>query len=167
MNKQRAQYIDKTSIQTLREGLEEYYTLNSHVMDPRALPTEFGKILLAHDVSHVVYGCDTSLYDELKILPLIWWTSDYTFGDHLKTIQNPTIDSTVRDMYKDFLEARGVLWLYVSIGFVLLQLLPELVFLRLKTCHRQRWVPFMEFESLLDRPLLEIRQDFDLLPLMK
>ncbi len=167
MNKQRAQYIDKTSTQTLREGLEEYYAMNSHVIDPRALPTEFGKILLAHDVSHVVYGCDTTLYNELKILPLIWWTSDYTFGDHLKTIQNPTIDSTVRGMYKDFLEARGVLWLYVSIGFVLLQLLPELVFLRLKTRHRQRWVPFMEFEPLLDRPLLEIRQGFDLLPLMK
>jgi hypothetical protein len=70
-------------------------------------------------------------------------------------------------MYKDFLEARGVLWLYVSIGFVLLQLLPELVFLWLKTRQRQRWIPFMEFEPLLDRPLLEIRQEFDLLPLMK
>lgn len=171
MNKQRAHYrahyVDKASTQTLREGLEEYYAMNSHVADPRKLPTEFGKVLLAHDVSHVVYGCDTTLYNELKILPLIWWTSDYTFGKHLKTIQDPTIGLAVRGMYKDLLEARGALWLYVSIGFVLLQLLPELVFLWLKTRQRQRWVPFMEFEPLLDRPLLEIRQDFDLLPLMK
>lgn len=167
MNKQRAHYIDKTSTQTLREGLEEYYALNSQVTDPRALSAEFGKILQAHDVSHVVYGCATSLYDELKILPLIWWTSDCKFWDHLHTIQDSAIGPAIQGMYKDFLDARGALWLYASIGLVLLRLLPELIFLWFKTRDRQRWVPFMEFEPLLDRPLLEIRQDFDLLPLMK
>ncbi len=167
MNKQRAYYLEKTSTQTLREGLEEYYALNPHVSDPRELPPEFGKVLLAHDVSHVVYGCDTSMYDELKILPLIWWTSDYKFRDHLHTLQDPTISPTIRFMYEDWLQERGGLWLYTSIGLVLLQLLPELVSLWFKTRHRRRSLPFMEFEPLLDRPLLEIRQNFDLLPLMK
>ena len=62
-------YTNKNSTQTLRQGLEEYYAVNPNVTDPQKLPLEFGKILLAHDVSHVVYGCDTGMYDELKILP--------------------------------------------------------------------------------------------------
>ncbi len=32
---------------------------------------------------------------------------------------------------------------------------------------RERFVPFLEFEPLLDRSLLEIRQEFDLLPFIR
>jgi hypothetical protein len=69
---QQPRYLDKNSIQTLREGLAEYYALNSHVTSPETQPPEFAQILLAHDVGHVIYGCDTGMYDELKILPLFW-----------------------------------------------------------------------------------------------
>lgn len=55
----RPRYTDTNSTQTLQQGLDEYYAVNPHVTDPRKLPPEFAKILLAHDVSHVVYGCDT------------------------------------------------------------------------------------------------------------
>ncbi len=54
----RPRYTDRSSTQTLRQGLEEYYAVNLKVTDPRSLQPEFAKILLAHDVSHVVYGCD-------------------------------------------------------------------------------------------------------------
>lgn len=65
-------YVDKASTQTLQEGLTEYYALNPHVTDPTTQPSGFGKILYAHDVGHVIYGCDTGMHDELKILPLFW-----------------------------------------------------------------------------------------------
>ncbi len=167
MRKQRPHYMEKTSTQTLREGLEEYYAVNPHVIDPRGLPAEISKILLAHDISHVVYGCGTSMYDELKILPLTWWTSDYKFWEHVHTMQKPGVSPSVHLLYEDLLKERGAFWVYTSVIFMVLQLLPELIFLWLKTRDRQRWVPFMDFDPLLDRPLLEIRQDFDLLPLMK
>lgn len=67
---QSPRYMDKASTQTLREGLTEYYALNPHMTPPETQPSEFAKILLAHDVGHVIYGCDTGMYDELKILPL-------------------------------------------------------------------------------------------------
>jgi hypothetical protein len=79
----RPEYTNKNSTQTLRQGLEEYYALNPNVTDPRELPADFAKILLAHDVAHVVYGCDTDMYDELKILPLGFWTSDFKFTDYI------------------------------------------------------------------------------------
>lgn len=163
----RPHYTDKNSTQTLQEGLEEYYALNPNVTDPRELPLEFAKILLAHDVSHIVYGCDTGMYDELKILPLTWWTSNYKFRDRLRTIKDPTISPAIRVMYDDLIREHGVIWLYASIFFVLPQLLPELISIWLKSRKRECFVPFLDFEPLLERSLLEIRLEFDLFPFFK
>jgi hypothetical protein len=159
--------MDKTSTQTLQQGLDEYYALNPSVTDPRQLPPSFAKILLAHDASHVVYGCDTGMYDELKLLPLTWWTSNYQFRDHLRTIRDPVISPAIRVMYDDLIKQHGTLWLYASILVVLPRLLPELISIWSKSRQRTCFVPFLDFEPLLDRSLYEIRQEFNLLPLFK
>lgn len=163
----RPNYTDRNSTQTLQQGLEEYYAVNLHITDPRTLPLEFAKILLAHDVSHVIYGCDTGMYDELKILPLTWWTSNYKFRDHLQTLRDPTISPAIKVMYDELVKEHGIVWLYTSIFFVLPQLLPELISIWRRTRTRQHFVPFLDFEPMLKRSLLEIRQEFDLLPLIK
>ena len=163
----RPRYTDTNSTQTLRQGLEEYYAVNPHVTDPRTLPPEFAKILLAHDVSHVVYGCDTSMYDELKILPLTWWTSNYKFRDHLRTLKDPTVSPAIKAMYDDLVKERGVIWLYTSIFSILPQLLPKLISMWFQSRQREHFVPFLDFEPLLDRSLLEIRQEFALLPFIQ
>lgn len=159
----RPHYMDRNSIQTLQEGLEEYYTLNPHVTTPSTQPPEFAKILLAHDVSHVIYGCDTGMYDELKILPLSWWTSECTFQRYREMRNIPAVDV----MYDEMIKEKGVLWLYGAILKVLPPLIPELISIWFKTRKRKKRVPFLEFESLLDRSLLDIRQEFDLLPFIK
>jgi hypothetical protein len=156
-------YIAKNSTQTLREGLAEYYAVNPHLTPLDTQPPKFAEILRAHDVGHVIYGCDTGMYDELKILPLFWWTSDCTFGTYLKMKNTPAVDV----MYDDMIRDKGVLWLYVSIFKVLPPLLPKLIVLWFKTRDRRKLVPFLEYEHLLDRSLLDIRQDFDLLQLIE
>jgi hypothetical protein len=162
MINQKPCYIDKNSTQTLREGLAEYYALNPHVTPPETQPPEFGKILLAHDVGHVIYGCDTGMYDELKILPLFWWTSECTFGTYLKMKNSPAVDV----MYADMIKEKGILWLYGSVLRVLPALIPVLIPIWFKTRKRQKLLPFLEFEPLLDRTLLSIRQEYDLLTLI-
>ncbi|MDY6900462.1 MAG: hypothetical protein SWZ49_20660 [Cyanobacteriota bacterium] len=156
-------YTDKYSTQTVQEGLEEYYKINSDVTNPNTQPNDFSKILLAHDVGHVVYGCDTGMYDELKLLPLSWWTSECTFKEYLKMRKNPAVDV----MYEDLIKRHGVIWLYFSIIFVLPRLLPELVSIWFKTRNHQNRVPFLEFESLLNRSLLDVREEFGILDLIK
>jgi hypothetical protein len=156
-------YMDKASTQTLREGLAEYYELNPQVTPPETQPAEFAQILRAHDVGHVIYGCDTGMYDELKILPLFWWTSDCTFQRFRQMRNTPAVDV----MYEDMIRERGVLWLYGEVLKVLPVLIPVLIPIWFKTRNRQKLLPFLEFEPLLDRSLLEIRQEFDLLRLIK
>jgi hypothetical protein len=161
MNKH-PQYKDKNSTQTLREGLEEYYAINLHLTPPDSQPPEFAKILLAHDVGHVIYGCDTGMYDELKILPLFWWTSECTFQKFREMRKTPAVDV----MYDDMIQENGVLWLYGNILRVLPPLMPELISIWFKTRNRNKRLPFLEFQPLLDRTLLDIRKEFDLLALI-
>ena len=160
---QRPRYIDKNSTQTLRAGLGEYYMLNPHITPPDTQPPEFAKILLAHDVGHVIYGCDTDMYDELKILPLFWWTSQCTFQRYLEMRNTPAVDV----MYEDMIKEKGVLWLYGAVLRVLPALIPELISIWFKTRNREKRLPFLDFQPLLDRSLLDIRKEFDLLPLIK
>ena len=155
----RPRYMDRTSTQTLREGLAEYYALNPHVTPPETQPLGFGQILKAHDVGHVIYGCDTGMYDELKILPLFWWTSECTFQTYLKMKDSPAVDV----MYADLIKEKGALWLYASVVRVLPVLFPELVRIWWKTRNWPKRLPFLEFEPLMERSLLDIRQEFDLL----
>lgn len=162
----RPNYTDKNSTQTLRQGLQEYYTVNPNLTNPQELPPEFSKILSAHDVSHIIFGCDTGMYDELKLLPLIWWTSDYKFRDHLRTLQDSTIGPAIRIMHDDLIKQHGWIGLYGSIFWVLPRLIPELYKIWLKTHKRQHFVPFVNFEPLLDRSLRSIRQEYDLFPLI-
>ena len=168
MNKRfRPNYTNKYSDRTLQQGLEEYYEINSSITDPRELPPEFAQILLAHDISHVVLGCDTNMYDEIKLLPLSFWTSDFKFGDYIRTRKDPKIRPAIDIMYEDLIEQHGVLWLYSSILLVLPRLLPEIVIIWLKTRNRKKYYPFLNYQSLLDRSLFDIRTEFDLLPFFK
>ena len=161
---QRPQYCNRNSNKTLRQGLEEYYEINANITDPKKLPPEFAKILLAHDATHIILGCDTSIYDEIKLLPLSFWTSDFKFGDYVNTRKDPKIKPAIDIMYDDLIEQYGTLWLYSSIIIVLPRLLPEVIVMWFKTRDRQKYYPFFDYESLLDRSLIEIRQEFDLLP---
>ncbi len=157
---QRPHYQDKHSTQTLREGLVEYYTLNPHVTTTH--PPELAKILRAHDVGHVIYGCDTGMYDELRLLPLFWWTSECTFGRYLKMKDSPAVDA----MYDDMIREQGSIWLYGEVLKAIPALVPTIVSMWFKTRNRHKLLPFFEFEPLLDRSLLDIRQEFDLLELI-
>ncbi|WP_017298221.1 hypothetical protein [Nodosilinea nodulosa] len=162
---QRPLYTSKDSTQTLREGLAEYYALNPHITVPSTQPPSFGKILEAHDVGHVIYGCDTGMFDELRLLPLFWWTSACTFQRFRELRRQNT--AAVDVMYDDMIREKGALWLYGEIIRVIPPLIPELVTLWLKTRNHQKRLPFFDFQPLLDRSLHSIRQEFDLLPLIK
>lgn len=163
----RPRYTDKYTTQTIRQGLEEYYAVNPRITDPRKLSPEFAQILLAHDVSHVILGCDTNMHDEIKLLPLSFWTSDFKLRDYIRTNRDPQIKPAINIMYDDLIKQHGVVWLYSSILFVLPRLIPELIIIWFNNCGRSQYYPFLGYDSLLDRSLLEIRQEFDLLPLIK
>ena len=74
---------------------------------------------------------------------------------------------SVDAMCNDMIKQKGVLWLYGGVLRVLPPLVPELISIWFKTRKRQNRVPFLEFEPLLDRSLLDIRQEFNLSQFIK
>jgi hypothetical protein len=58
-------YQEQDSTQTLREGLDEFYTAHrSAVSMPCDLRAASASIFVGHDISHVIFGLTPSLVDE-------------------------------------------------------------------------------------------------------
>ena len=64
MRSQTHQFESSSSAQTLAEALSEYYGANPHLKRGEALSSEAREFFQAHDVVHIVYGCNTSMPDE-------------------------------------------------------------------------------------------------------
>jgi hypothetical protein len=64
---ERHQFQSSASTQTLAEGLAEYYRENPGLRRGDRLSPEACEFFHAHDVVHVVYGCDTSMPDEAVV----------------------------------------------------------------------------------------------------
>jgi hypothetical protein len=146
--------MNKDSTQTLRQGLEEYYQLNPHITDPSTQPQEFSEILKAHDVGHVIYACDTTMRDELKILPMFWWSSECSFTAYLSKKYSPAVDVVYRDMIAEKGEFQLILSIIKSLPFAIIEIIP----IWFKTRRRKRPLPFLDYHHLLDRSLIDIRR---------
>lgn len=135
---------------TLKQGLESFRRKNAKYFTILNLSEE-GKLFLdGHDVAHVVFGCDVTMYGEgiVKI-----WT---TFGTNLG----------FWEVTKGYNNARAFsLARKFSIGHVfknifnLLAHIP-LVIIRSKQMNK-RW-PFNEYQPYLDTPISEIRKEFNI-----
>ena len=61
-------YTTEVEAMTLEEGLRKHYLLNPQFTPWRDYTSENAKRLIkAHDVSHLVFGCDTSLLGEMRV----------------------------------------------------------------------------------------------------
>ncbi len=137
----------QSSRQTLREGLEEFYTVRG-LLPPRTLSAESEAGLRAHDAAHVVFGCDTSARGEIA---LSRWA---LFG---ATDWIP--------IYARGLAMRETRWLFVEF---FKKLRPRSLLLGaldgFRAVYRSlrmasRW-PSFEYERYLDRPLGKLRRQF-------
>ncbi|MGB3193279.1 MAG: hypothetical protein WBB43_28045 [Limnoraphis sp.] len=160
------QYTEKYSTQTLRQGLEEYFQVNPHVTDPKRMREDFGKLLMAHDITHVLLGYDTDMRDEWRLFFLTFFVSTYTFKDYVQAYQDwlrdrddPSVSATLDDVLKQQNALSWYGWAVIS----LLLVLPEIIVMWFQTRRHQKYWSYYEYEPMLERSLLDIRQEFNLL----
>jgi ubiquinone biosynthesis protein Coq4 len=61
-------YISTINDLTLAKALEEHYKINPHFTRYYQFETaEAGNAIKSHDISHLLYGCDTSYLGEYKV----------------------------------------------------------------------------------------------------
>jgi len=160
------QYTDKYSTQTLRQGMEEYFKENNKNTYPNRMREDFSKLLMAHDITHVVFGYDTDMCDEWRLFFFTLFVTNYTFKEYVRAYQDwlrdrddPSVSATLDDVLKE----QNALRFYSVSLISLLLVLPEIVVMWFQTRGHQNYWSYYEYEPMLDRSLLDIRQEFNLL----
>ncbi len=136
---------------SLKEALDRYYAQNPGFYQPNKLDDDFRKIFFAHDVCHIIFGCDTSLVGEAKVEQWTIHSTDFNLKEYVDTIlgteatlpgasEIPILQITVQ----------GILNIPVLIK----------IYLRAKRV-KTKW-NFYNYSIYLDRSIGEIRKEFNI-----
>lgn len=140
---------------TLQEGIVLFKKKNSKYFSKKRRSQEGDDFLNCHDVAHVVFGCDTTIYGEgiVKI-----WT---TFGTNLSfwTVVKGYQEVSAFDLARKY-SFRHV----VKNIFRLLREIPKAIY-RAKRMSKP-W-PFYAYDAYLETPIAEIREAFNIRVLAK
>lgn len=141
------EYQQQNSALTLDDGLGEYRRVNPHLIessDPQSV-----EMLRCHDATHVVFGCDTDLRGEVLV--------------HAWTVLGTT--QSIRDAH----QATGAMEhqqlfadLGLRAGLVAFRTIPGIARVIRRGLRMSRKWPYSAFQPYLDRPLAEIRREFDI-----
>lgn len=135
------------SVQTLAEGIAEYYQLNPGLVTGRDMSLEAQEFFRCHDVAHVVFGCGTSLSDEAVVkVASVFGTSGGLGG-----LRGYRLHES-RQIYRQLGRVEMLLATLKALVVV-----PRTLF-RCSGQHR-RW-PWNDFERYLHVALCDIRKEF-------
>jgi hypothetical protein len=144
----RVDYGKQDTTITLAEGLAEYRKSFPGLIDETKVSPKARELFHAHDLCHVVFGCDTTIHDEAMVDT---WT---LFGTTV----------TVR-AYVDYLRVNEARELFEEIGYLRTLLAtigasPDLwrVFMRTREMTK-KW-PFLGADAYLNVALDRIRDEF-------
>ena len=139
-------YLRPDSRQTVREALAEYYSKIDGLEDPRSMTEQARELFEKHDIAHVVFGCDTSLRQEVLI---DFWTlfgSSVGVREYLAYLRTP-------EAAQVFLDA-GIVRSLVEFGRSLGDVAKVIRRARKMT---SPW-PWRDHEQFMDTPLDELRR---------
>jgi len=137
---------------TIRQGLEKFYAeYESHLSHTKeGIPTEVKSFFKSHDIAHVLFGCDITLFGEGSVK--IWTIFGTTMGfwKHLSAYKKANAFELSRNFRLGHV---------LSNVFRLLFYLPLLI-IRSKQMHKP-W-NWSSYESYLDTPISEVRKEFNI-----
>ena len=146
-------YMQQECVLTLREGLEELY---QHAPEVADVSQRKGKMFIDHDLTHVLFGCDTSLQGEILLKPWI------LFGT---TINRAELKAYAADADVQMLNEEGVRLMGGRLRAYTLFLVYYLplffwIWLRYVRGMSAKWPHSNVTEGMLDTPLDELRRTY-------
>lgn len=143
-------YLEPGSAQYLSEGIAEYYAHNSALLDPSRLPVEAAELFRQHDAGHVVFACDTSLRGETLIDAWTIFATTAGLRGYLNYFKYPQVNQIF---------AETGYW-RIAIEFV--RCLPDVLRVLVRSRRMSARWPWQYYERYLDRPLSDIRREFNI-----
>ncbi|MEO0469336.1 MAG: hypothetical protein AAF206_06945 [Bacteroidota bacterium] len=137
---------------TLRQGLIQFrHAYRDHLSHEKPNISKEAKAFFAsHDIAHVLFGCDTSLYGEGAVK--IWTIFGTTLGfwRHIRGYK----DANAFELSKDF----PFVHIMHNI-FTLIITIPRIIFRAKQMVKPWNWT---DFEPYLDIPISEIRKKYNI-----
>lgn len=140
-------FMDQNSVQTLAQGIAEYYRSNPGLKCGPDMSPAAQQFFTSHDAMHVVFGCGTSLIDE----GIVKLSSIFGSTAGLSVLKGYGLHES-RQIYRELMLREVILTIVSSIIVV-----PRTIL----RCFRQSslW-PWDRFDGYLPMPLEEIRREF-------
>ena len=81
-------FQEQDSLQTLREGLDEFYSINSQFKELVEKNSPNARVFKEHDYTHVLFGLGTSIEEESLLDTYVIWGMKFNLS--LIHISEPT-----------------------------------------------------------------------------
>ena len=138
---------------TLQEGLDELYKGAPEVA---AVSARKGKAFRDHDLTHVIFGCDTSLNGEILLNPWVLFGTTIT-GSELKDY---AADPDVKRLNAEGIDLLGGRLRGYALFIVYYLPLYAWIWARHVRCMVLKWPHSSVTEEMLNTPLSELRRQF-------
>ena len=147
------EFLKQQCTLTLREGLQELYLNNPEVA---VTSNRKGKIFHDHDLTHVIFGCDTSINGEIALKPWILFGTTLS----LREIKDYAADEDVQRLNKEGETLLGgpILATFKIIFIFLPQFLITWLF-RVRKMH-QKWPHSSVSADMFDTKIADLRSAY-------
>ncbi len=145
-------FLNQDCTKTLQEGLEELYV---HRPDVAEVSSAKGKSFHDHDVTHVIFGCDTSIRGEIDLKPWILFGTDISYQE----ISNYQKDEEVKRLNKEGIELMGG---NLVATFKLVYLLPQFIVTWLTRVRKmkKKWPHSGVSQKMFDARIVDLRDEY-------
>jgi hypothetical protein len=154
-------FQNQNSQQTLKEALEEFYSINVQFKNLVEKNSPNAKVFKEHDYTHVIFGLGTSIEEESLLDTYVIWGMKFNWGVIFDFYKDPEYKEVIGNIVDKYGGYWGIFKIYLS-----LMPLKFRVFLRCMKM-KKKWHYHDISERLLNRTLQDIRQEYNivLLPL--
>jgi hypothetical protein len=137
---------------TLAEGLEEYRAYLQANGKKQLIDAPGSTIIRDHDVTHVIFGLDTSIEQESMLDSWVFLGTKWKLKELLAYNKLPEI----KQLYKDFWRDPG----YFKLIMTTIKLLPIKLKIRKRAKQMNKKWPFVSPDFLMDQKVCDLREEF-------
>lgn len=143
-------YQEQDSTISLKAGLEEYRSNFTGLLNENEIPPQAAKFFHAHDICHVIFGCDTSVPHEAMADTWSLFGTSVGFRKYLDYLKLPQAN--------DIFQQIG----YMRTAWETICVSPRLVKVIVRARRMTKPWPFWDNDQYTDMSLREIRETFNI-----
>ena len=149
-------FQNQDSIQTLHEGLLEFYSINPKFKKLVEKDSPNARVFKEHDYTHVLFGLGTSIEEESILDTYVIWGMKFNWGKIFDFYKDPEYKEVIGDIVTKYGGYWGILKIYLGLMSVKMKAFSRCMKMT------KRWNYHDISEELLNTPLRDIRREYNI-----